>query len=94
MSRSFYKTRIHKNVNVDSEKFDKRLWHSKLRRKSNVLCQKKDSDVDATAFPVKNEVSNPYMFGKEGKSYCDKDVLETISDTKRGDVNKDLRFNK
>jgi hypothetical protein len=57
-------------VGCKSEKFDKRLWHKRLRR---IEQQKLNStnDMNYLSMPIIREVSNPWCMVKDGKHiYC------------------------
>jgi hypothetical protein len=64
MSRSFKKTPVFGNTAAVSEKFEKRRWNHRFRRRSK-LCLTKDLE-----FPEKlSAVSEVYSGGKDGKRY-------------------------
>lgn len=64
MSRSKRKTPIFGYTTATSEKIDKRLANRAYRHKVK-LAIKGGSDL----FPVQQEVSNVWSFGKDGKRY-------------------------
>jgi len=72
MSRSHRKTPII-GRGGGSEKYDKRIWHGRMRAHENALCRNACvstiEDVDDLIFPQKNDVSNVWSMSKDGKGY-------------------------
>jgi len=70
VSRSYKKTPITGVLKaVQSEKMDKKRWHRKWRRvERENLAQEDDFDFYQTV--LHKEVSDPWLFGKDGKYWC------------------------
>lgn len=67
MSRSRRKTPIF-GFGGNSEKDDKKRWHSRFRHNSKQLL-KKNYDDDGFVNPVEREHSDTWAMGKDGKGY-------------------------
>jgi len=65
MSRSRKKNPMCGHTCADSEKADKKLWHSRMRaRERDRLITNPEGETT-----LEHEVSNPYSFAKDGKQY-------------------------
>lgn len=70
MSRSFRKTPIFGFTTAQSEKEDKKIWHSRLRsREKQQLQQSAHSDPESHITTVELDVSNVWAFSKDGRQY-------------------------
>ncbi len=70
MSRSFRKTPIFGFTTAQSEKEDKRIWHSRFRsREKQRLQQSALSDPESHLTTVELDVSNVWSFNKDGRQY-------------------------
>jgi hypothetical protein len=72
MSRSFKKNSIHGITKAESEKQDKRRSHKRFRRRVKSILGKSKYDLDGlydTVFPTNHDVSDPWLFAKDGKRY-------------------------
>lgn len=68
MSRSRKKTPISGITTADSEKYDKRLAHRRLRRRvKQTLAVQPEADV----LPALREVSDPWTMPKDGRYWYD-----------------------
>jgi len=67
MGKSRRRTPIVGITTARSEKFDKKIMHGRLRRKSKVLAP----DPDAV-FPIPDEAMNKWSMAKDGKQYIRK----------------------
>ena len=61
MSRSRKRNPIH-GIAGDSEKADKKIWHSRLRAREREAIHRGDEIM-----PEERDVSNPWSMGKDGK---------------------------
>lgn len=68
MSRSRKKTPISGITCAESEKADKKIWHSRLRAKTRIALKRGDEIL-----PEEDDASNPYLMAKDGKNYYDGD---------------------
>lgn len=73
MSRSYRKTPISGITIGDSEKWDKQKANRKLRHKVKEAVEK-----DAEVLPERREVSNVYMFWKDGKHWFDPETTTVL----------------
>jgi hypothetical protein len=72
MSRSFKRNSIHGITKAESEKQDKRRFHKRFRRRIKNTLGKSKYDLDGlhdTIFPTKYDVSDTWLFAKDGKRY-------------------------
>ena len=67
MSRSFRKTPIFGMTTSPSEKQDKKIWHSRARATERDRLKAGVDDNHLTT--LDREVSNPWSFDKDGKTY-------------------------
>lgn len=68
MSRSYRYSPFCGHTTVESEKKDKRIAN---RRERRTIRQMLGSDLEDDALPHRNELSNPYHFGKDGKQHLE-----------------------
>lgn len=78
MSRSYRKRPFIGNcvVYAGEEKEDKRRARKKLRRHERMIEADLENnliDPDEVVFPVENEISDPWLFAKDGKQRFDTD---------------------
>ena len=75
MSNSYRKIPIIGHTMCESEKQDKKLWHKKWRskEKANINIASK-FDFDSYLPLHVNQISNPWLMGKDGKQYLDKEM--------------------
>lgn len=70
MSRSYKKHPVHPIAISDSEKDDKKIWHSCFRSKSKQYIKNKLVFNDDWDFPIHfRKVSNVWCFDKDGKCW-------------------------
>ena len=72
MSRSFRKTPVTSMTGARSEKSDKKIWHRRFRRASNMLLNTLSDNIEkaeTSLFPNILDVSNVWSFSKDGKHY-------------------------
>lgn len=69
MSNSFKKSPFHGITTCRSERQDKKIWHAKFRRKEKQIIKYaiKINDIENHIGVNKKEVSNKWLFGKDGK---------------------------
>ena len=69
MGKSRKKRPFHGITTSSSEKHDKKMWHSKFRRKEKIRISQniKNKDEDNHITVDRREVSNNWMFSKDGK---------------------------
>lgn len=73
MSRSRKKQAICGITSAESEKKDKVSTHRKLRKTEKTLCAMSNIEIiDDVIFPKKQEVSNKYLYAKDGKQKISK----------------------
>ena len=77
MSRSTKKHPFNGITTTKSEKQDKRIANKRLRLKAKQQI-KNMVDPDADVFPVINEVSDVWVFGKDGKFRFDPDEYKKL----------------
>ena len=70
MARSFNRLPITGNCKCRSEKSDKITWHRRLRRRVRIALYRGDDIM-----PHRFDVSNVWLFGKDGKTYYDESRL-------------------
>lgn len=71
MSRSHRKTPICGITTARSEKFDKKMWHKRLRTKEKIRLEHEDTE---DFIPIhKHKVGNVWSMQKDGKQRFDKD---------------------
>lgn len=64
MTRSYRHSKVIGTAKCRSERWDKKIWHSKFRAKIHtLLASGKEADVDI------KEVSDPWSMNKDGKNY-------------------------
>lgn len=68
MSRSRKKTPIFGYTSADSERDDKRIWHSRMRRRERQALHSSD-DYDAHLTTTRDQVSSTWEMGKDGKHF-------------------------
>lgn len=68
MSRSRRKTPIFGYTSADSERDDKRIWHSRMRHRECQALHSSD-DYDAHLTTTRDQVSSTWNMAKDGKSY-------------------------
>jgi len=67
MTRSYRHSKVFGIAKCRSERWDKKIWHSRFRAKvRTLLASGKEADVDI------KEVSDPYSMNKDGKDYWPK----------------------
>lgn len=71
MSRSRRKNPVTGFTTADSEKWDKRQANRRLRQTNKRILAK-----GGEVFARKREVSNVWLFGKDGKQWLDDEVIE------------------
>ena len=62
MSRSRKRTPVHGWTSSESEKADKKLWHSRMRARERQALHRGDE-----VFPEERDVSNPRNMAKDGQ---------------------------
>lgn len=72
MSRSRKKSPVHGVTIAESEKKDKKAWHSKLRHTVKQILSKVGFDnMEDVQLPLEKEVSDPWNMAKDGKVWVD-----------------------
>lgn len=73
MSRSYKHTPIHGITKCSSERYDKQKWHSRMRTvaRTNIQQHLREGKLDEFVDIVVLDVSNVWVFGKDGKHYND-----------------------
>ena len=70
MSRSHRKTPIIANTTCNSERQDKKQWHSVFRSRERGLLKSTSIDaLEAHLSITENQESNPWSMGKDGRRY-------------------------
>lgn len=72
MSRSVKKTPAGGITTSDSEKYDKKKWHKRLRQKTKQMLTSTrydESEMSDAILPEVHDVSDPWNMSKDGKSY-------------------------
>lgn len=72
MSRSFKKVPKGASTHSESEKYDKKKWHKRLRQKTKQMITSTrydESKLDETVLPIVHDVSDPWTMSKDGKPY-------------------------
>ena len=72
MGKSKRKTNICGNTCCDSEKKDKKIYNKILRRRTKQILKHSD-DVAEVQLPIKKDVSDTWLMGKDGKQRFNKD---------------------
>ena len=71
MSKSKRKTNVLGVTCCKSEKKDKKIYNKTLRRKTKQIIKDSD-DMENMQLPIKKDVSDPWLMGKDGKQRFDK----------------------
>lgn len=78
MSQSRRQTTIHGITKCASEKQDKQLAHRRIRRANHVACAIQWDAIECwyhdLIFPHERELSDPWLFGKDGKGWFPPDA--------------------
>ena len=70
MSKSFRKNSIFPNNSAETEKWNKKSWHSLMRSKEKQRLHRITKEEMEAFIPLEeNDVSNPWLFDKDGKHY-------------------------
>lgn len=69
MSRSHKKTPIFGHASCHSERQDKKIWHKRWRSRERMTLGSATTDQTEHVTLLRNQVSNTWAMGKDGKSY-------------------------
>lgn len=81
MSRSHKKTPIVAHTTCHSEKHDKSIWHKKWRVHERLkLATLNNDNLEDHCTTLREEVSNPWSMGKDGKCYFSYAKLSQVAE--------------